>query len=189
LITGGSGISRALPGAWRESLGWRPSARPQLQNGHSAGKSLLLAGSCSAATLQQIDAWRNAGRALARLHPGEESRLLEWAEQTWRKEEALLIYSSAPPEERTESAADIESAFAKIARELGGRYGRLIVAGGETSGAVVESLGIRAVEIGAAIDPGIPALRVVAGPHLNLALKSGNFGSLEFFEKALHALE
>lgn len=189
LLTGGSGISGALPEAWRDFHGWSPSPSTLPDGGGHSTKALLLAGSCSAATLKQIEAWRAVGHPLVRLRTGEEENLLDWVEQTWRSEPAVLIYSSAPPEERTGSAADIESAFAHIARKLSGRYQRLIVAGGETSGAVVEALGIRAVRIGEVIDPGVPALQVAAGPRLSMALKSGNFGSPEFFEKALHALE
>jgi uncharacterized protein YgbK (DUF1537 family) len=66
---------------------------------------------------------------------------------------------------------------------------RFVVAGGETSGAVVEALGVRALAIGPEIDPGVPWTASVAGPPLLLALKSGNFGSREFFAKAFEVLK
>ena len=193
LITGGSGITKALPPLWKERFNWtlRPWSRRARGGG---GKVLLLAGSCSAATLQQLDVWRAAGHPAERmrteaLDASEIARLTQWCEDTWRSGPAALVYSSALPGERAGSATEIEHAFAHIACELSGKYGRLVVAGGETSGAVVDSVGIGAVEIGAAIDPGVPALTALSGPRVRLALKSGNFGCPEFFEKAAHLLE
>jgi 3-dehydrotetronate 4-kinase len=85
-------------------------------------------------------------------------------------------------------AGAIEALFAETARRLvAGGVTRLVSAGGETSGAVVEGLGIGALEIGPEIDPGVPAVKD-AGRPLALALKSGNFGADDFFEKALAVL-
>lgn len=107
-----------------------------------------------------------------------------------------LVYSSADPEAVAELqrrhgqhniAVGLETFFSNLARRLvyvGVRW--LISAGGETSGAIVEGLGIKAFEIGAEIDPGVPALR--AGPRLAVALKSGNFGSDDFSTKAAACL-
>jgi uncharacterized protein YgbK (DUF1537 family) len=84
----------------------------------------------------------------------------------------------------------VEQALAKIAQglvEAGVR--RLVVAGGETSGAVVQGLGIKALQIGPQIDPGVPACRAIGTPRLALALKSGNFGAEDFFMKALDVLK
>ena len=81
-------------------------------------------------------------------------------------------------------SARFEALFAQIARflvEVGVR--RLIVAGGETSGAVVEGLSVDAMEIGPEISPGVPALKTPGGA-LALALKSGNFGEPDFFARA-----
>ena len=101
----------------------------------------------------------------------------------------VAISSSAPPAERLgEDAAEaLEKAFGELARRLvqSDGVGRLIVAGGETSGAVVGALGIQAVEVNGIIDPGVPSLRTVAGRGLLLALKSGNFGSEDFFAKTM----
>ena len=80
----------------------------------------------------------------------------------------------------------IEHAFRQIARELARKGVRkFVVAGGETSGAVVEALGVRALAIGPEIDPGVPWTAAQGGEPYLLALKSGNFGSPEFFAKAL----
>jgi len=84
----------------------------------------------------------------------------------------------------------LEDLFASTARALvaaGTR--RLVIAGGETSGAVVSALDIEAVEIGPEIDPGVPALLAPGARPLALALKSGNFGAPDFFAKALAILK
>ena len=81
------------------------------------------------------------------------------------------------------SAAAIENLFAEVSRQLvAGGISRLIVAGGETSGAVVEGLSLNTMAMGPEIDPGVPAMR--AGENLVIALKSGNFGAPDFFVKA-----
>jgi uncharacterized protein YgbK (DUF1537 family) len=105
-----------------------------------------------------------------------------------------LIRSSAPAEEvarvqealgRERAGAAIEAAMAQIATALVERgVRRLVVAGGETSGAVVAALGVRGLRIGPAIDPGVPWTMSLDEPHLALALKSGNFGAPDFFTKA-----
>ena len=113
-----------------------------------------------------------------------------------------LAYTSADPDAvkkiqgqfgQTEVASAIENLFAEVARLLTrgdgaeeSRIERLIVAGGETSGAVVEGLGLEALMVGPEIDPGVPAMR--ASENLVLTLKSGNFGTVDFFEKAANVL-
>ncbi|WP_340424575.1 nucleotide-binding domain containing protein [Yoonia sp. GPGPB17] len=108
-----------------------------------------------------------------------------------------MIYSSADPEVvndvqsrfgREIAATAIEGFFANLARAaVAAGVQRIITAGGETSGAVVDALGLDALSIGPEIDPGVPALR--ATPDLVLALKSGNFGAEDFFEKASVVLD
>ena len=103
-----------------------------------------------------------------------------------------LAYSSADPEAvkavqarfgRERASDALEHFMAETARHcVAGGATRVITAGGETSGAVVEGLALDTLEIGPEIDPGVPALR--AGPELVVALKSGNFGTEDFFEKA-----
>jgi uncharacterized protein YgbK (DUF1537 family) len=123
------------------------------------------------------------------------ARAAEWALD--RKEDLPLVYSSAEPtvvkaaqdrHGRAEIAGRIERLFGETARlvaEAG--VTRIVSAGGETSGAVVEALEVGAMEIGPEIDPGVPALRVI-GRDLALALKSGNFGAPDFFERAPNVL-
>ena len=114
----------------------------------------------------------------------------------------VLVYSTAEPgavrevQQRfgTESTgARIEAALAAVAVglvELGAR--QIVVAGGETSGAVVQALGVERMRIGMQIDPGVPwcaAYSPLARGGLHLALKSGNFGTMDFFSKAFALLE
>lgn len=111
----------------------------------------------------------------------------------------VLIYASAPPEKvaeiqsrfgREEAGAMIETAIAAIAKGLAkSGVRRFVVAGGETSGAVVSALGIKELEIGAQISPGVPATLSYGEPRYALALKSGNFGGPDFFAEALEALK
>jgi uncharacterized protein YgbK (DUF1537 family) len=130
--------------------------------------------------------------ALAR---GEQNaaELADWA-LSQPAETPFLLYSSDDPAEvgavqgelgREKAGAVVEEAFAGIARRLAAQgVTRLLVAGGETSGAVVLGLGIRTLEIGPEIDPGVPWTRVIDGPEMAVALKSGNFGASDFFVKA-----
>jgi uncharacterized protein YgbK (DUF1537 family) len=105
-----------------------------------------------------------------------------------------LIYSSDDPDHvakvqaqlgREKSGALVEHLMADLARALVDEgFTRMIVAGGETSGAVVEALGVGLLEIGPEIDPGVPWTKSRSGPEVALALKSGNFGAPDFFTKA-----
>ena len=107
----------------------------------------------------------------------------------------MLIYSSAAPEDvalaqhvlgKAASAALVESAFAAVAQGLVAQgVRRLVVAGGETSGAVVEALGVTALAIGPQIDPGVPWTVSLGEPAVALALKSGNFGAPDFFAQGV----
>ncbi len=111
----------------------------------------------------------------------------------------VLIYATATPDEVkavqqqlgvAQAGHLVENTLASIARglrDLGVR--KFVVAGGETSGAVVQALGVRLLRIGAQIDPGVPATATIDAAPLALALKSGNFGATDFFAKALHHLD
>jgi len=208
LLVGGSGIALGLPENAR-ALG-TASARDRAEaDVPRGGAALVLAGSCSQATRAQVDRF-------ARSHPARRLDVsallggndeLESATHWLRAQVAngtvpALIYSSAPPEEvqalqntlgpagRVRAADSIESAFAHLARQaVAAGVRRLVVAGGETSGAVVQALGIEALAIGAEIDPGVPWTAVRGGAPLALALKSGNFGGVDFFDKALAATD
>lgn len=196
LVTGGSGVALGLPANFRR--------RGLLQGKANrwrgvTGRCAILSGSCSRATRAQVARHRMHQPALEinldKVVAGEMTAeiLAGWL---LAQEELPLAYSSADPEAvkaaqarhgRETAATAIEALFAETARRLAeGGIGRLIIAGGETSGAVVEALALSALEIGPEIDPGVPALR--AG-DLALALKSGNFGVEHFFEKAARILE
>ncbi len=204
LVTGGSGIAIGLPPAYRRRgmLVEVPGADavPPI-----AGRAAVLAGSCSAATLGQIAEWRRDRPAFAidplAMADGQDvvAQALAFA-RTRIGTEPVLIYASAPPESvsavqkrlgRAEAGDMVERAMATIARALvdEDQVRRLIVAGGETSGAVVSALGITGLHIGRQIDPGVPGT-VTLDPErpLALALKSGNFGAVDFFEKALRLM-
>lgn len=203
LVTGGSGIGMGLAGHLREK--GLIEARPATTTMPAPpGRSLVLAGSCSVATRGQVAAAQAAGLptlavdAIA-LAEGRQTvaGIVSWAAE---QDEATtpVIYSSADPETlgavqqqmgQHGSGALIEDTLAAVGRGLREHgFSRFIVAGGETSGAVVAALGVTMLEIGPEIDPGVPWTRSIDGPELALALKSGNFGALEFFLKAWRLL-
>ena len=192
LITGGSGIALGLPA----NFGCQASEVPwQSQQ----GKVAILSGSCSSATRGQIEHHLKIQPGIkidvARVLAGKQTpaEIAQWLSDT---DGLPMAYSSADPEEvqeiqtsfgREASAHALESFFGETAQLLvQSGVTRLLIAGGETSGAVVESLKLDTLEIGPEIDPGVPALR--AGEHLAIALKSGNFGSVDYFEKAAAVL-
>ncbi len=199
LITGGSGVAMGLPEAFRAEGGAGAGATNE---GFAAppGRAAILAGSCSAATRQQIEVAKAAGLPAFRIDPLAlaSGALTPQAVMDWiaaqDESRPVLIYSSADPEEvgrvqaelgREHAGESVERALAAIARALAERgYTRLIVAGGETSGAVVGALDVNALAIGPEIDPGVPWTRSRSGRDLALALKSGNFGTPDFFLKA-----
>jgi 3-dehydrotetronate 4-kinase len=199
LITGGSGIAMGLPANFRRS-GRLDESAPADALPSVGGKAAVLAGSCSAATLGQIERHEAAGRSTLRLDPlalaegqDEVERALAFVEANLG-DAPLLIASSAPPEQvaatqerlgRERAGALVEDAMARIAQGLVARgVRRLVVAGGETAGAVVDGLGVKALKIGPPIDPGVPWTLSLGEPELLLALKSGNFGAPDFFIKA-----
>lgn len=191
LITGGSGIALGLPENFRAAgllSGTAGDWTPQ----HD-GRGVVLSGSCSRATRGQIANHQGPARQVT---PDEViadgfavGDLADWAVA---QDGLPLIYSSDDPEDvraaqqkhgRDRLAAAFDGMFADLARDLAVRgFTRLVTAGGETSGAVVEGLGADRLTVGPQIDPGVPMLR--ARPDLTLALKSGNFGGADFFAKA-----
>ena len=197
LVTGGSGIAMGLPANFRRKglLSGEGSAWQGVE-----GACVVLSGSCSNATRGQVARHRAAGLPLYEINADDAvaGRLDPQAIAAWAlaQDARPLVFSSADPEEvrraqnthgRETVAAAIETLFAAIARALvAGGVGRLVVAGGETSGAVVEGLDLTSLEIGPEIAPGAPALRTVpaGGQPLALALKSGNFGGPDFFAEA-----
>jgi uncharacterized protein YgbK (DUF1537 family) len=202
LITGGSGIALGLPNNFR-------AANLLTEAGHASdlprieGKSVVLAGSASKATNEQVAEWR-ASKPSFRIDPLALSRGEPVVEQAVafaarHGDETVLIYATSTPDEvkavQKELGVDqaghlVEQALASIAsrlRDVGVR--KFVVAGGETSGAVVQALGVKSLRIGAQIDPGVPATQSIGEEPLALALKSGNFGTKDFFVKALNSLD
>jgi 3-dehydrotetronate 4-kinase len=202
---GASGIGLGLARALVASSGGKPSAAGALSDAPLGGPAACLAGSCSQATLGQI---ASAEKVMPVLHldpervvagPDEARRALAWAKDHFDKG-PVLIASSATPDHvaalqarhgRDAAGHAIEQGMADIAEGLV-RSGvrRLVVAGGETSGAVVDRLGIPGFLVGAEIAAGVPVLRSVGvqSGEMLLALKSGNFGGREFFSDALRLM-
>ncbi|MBV9782856.1 MAG: four-carbon acid sugar kinase family protein [Acidisphaera sp.] len=203
LITGGSGVAMGLAENFR-AAGLLPARQDPGALPSVAGAAAVLAGSCSRATLQQIGAARERLPvleldALATPDAGAlAARALDWA--GGRLGDApVVIAASAPPDKvaalqaklgRDAAGTLIEQALAAIAAGLVSRgVRRLVVAGGETSGAVVSRLGVHSLRIGGEIDPGVPWTYAEGdGEPLLLALKSGNFGGREFFLRAFEVL-
>jgi uncharacterized protein YgbK (DUF1537 family) len=201
LLTGGSGLAIGLPDNYRRrDLLHHTSSAARLPD--IRGGALVISGSCSLATNAQVAAWRET-RPAFRVDPialaeGEPvlERAIDWAAPMLGRE-PMLIYSTSPADEVKavqstlgidQAGLAVERAMAEIARRLYERGARcFVVAGGEVSGAVVSALGVTMLRIGGRIDPGVPWTAAVGGVSepLALALKSGNFGSVEFFEKAL----
>ena len=165
-------------------------------------------GSCSLATQQQVGEFQRAGGAAHVIEPLQLARnrdeviaaALGWA-QARLAQGPVLVYSTATPEAVRavqqqlgvhDAGTLVEQALAAIGRGLVERGVRqLVVAGGETSGAVVQALGVQQMRIGPQIDPGVPwcfANATACDAQLHLALKSGNFGGPDFFHKSFKEL-
>jgi uncharacterized protein YgbK (DUF1537 family) len=209
LITGGSGVAMGLPANFRRagllSAEHDATALPPI-----TGPFAILAGSCSRATLTQLGIAR-AHIPVLQLDPlaTPDAEALAAAALDWSHDRLghtpIVIAASATPDKvaevqaklgRDKAGALIEAAMAQIAAGLvanGAR--RIVVAGGETAGAVVQRLGVTSLRIGAEIDPGVPwtyaqgAYVDGTGTPLLMALKSGNFGAPDFFLKAFAMLE
>ncbi len=189
LLTGGSGLMTPLA----------------QRNSQSAfvDRGVILAGSCSAATLEQIQVFAQSGGRIFQIPVLGLMDATKTAEDIWRSatqghSDPVLLYTSQPPEElqRTQTlgrervAAKIESTLAEIA-QLAKASGvrRIIVAGGETSGAVTKALGFHSYCVGESVAPGVPILTPQQDDSFQLVLKSGNFGQPDFFLRALAMTE
>lgn len=199
LITGGSGIAIGLADNFARAGLLVPSPPPRTIAA-APGRAAILAGSCSQATRTQVKSAIDAGIPAYRLEPqaladGRQTvaAVLAWA-AAQDPSRPILVYSSDEPEAvrevqsalgRTQAGELVEHSLAAVGKGLvEAGVTRLIVAGGETSGAVVGALGVAMLEIGPEIDPGVPWTRALGGRDLVLALKSGNFGAPDFFIKA-----
>ena len=203
LLTAGSGVAIGLP----QNFGIAPSSAAS-ELPAATGLQAVVSGSCSLATNRQVLAFIKAGRPALGIDPlriaagvDVAAEVLVWAEPLIRKG-PVLVYSTADSNAVKsvqgrlgveEAGAMVERTIAAIARGLVQRGVRqLVVAGGETSGACVQALNITQMQIGPQIDPGVPwchAPSDAAGAKgLHLTLKSGNFGSDDFFTKAFTML-
>jgi uncharacterized protein YgbK (DUF1537 family) len=202
LTTGGAGLgmglARALARQGRVAPKDAQSVLPRID-----APGVVLSGSCSQATLGQIDAVRDRypifqldPLKLAQ-GPDHVAEALAWA-RSQLGVTPLLISASAPPERVSQARAAlgqaraaelVEDAFRRIASALAAAgVRRFVVAGGETSGAVVEALAVKALAIGPEIAPGVPWTAALGAAPCLLALKSGNFGGPDFFARAFEAL-
>ena len=198
LVTAGSGVAIGLPQNFAVT-GAAATTLPRV-----SGYRAIVSGSCSAATNAQVAYFIKIGGAARAIDPAklaagepEVARALDWAKPLLAAGPVLLYSTAAPTAVQTiqsqlgasEVGQVIENALAKIAHGLvDAGVDQLVVAGGETSGAVVQALGIEALRIGPQIDPGVPWTMSVGERRIALALKSGNFGADDFFTKAFRVL-
>jgi 3-dehydrotetronate 4-kinase len=211
LVTAGSGVAIGLPqnfGIQAKGASASKAATLPVAQGWQA----VVSGSCSQATNAQVAVWQTSGRPhkalnLAKIlgndahHHVEVQNVLSWAKPLLPNG-PVLIYSTADAAsvKTTQSAlgsdatgARVEQALSAIAKGLV-NFGvqQLVVAGGETSGACVLALGVEQMQIGQQIDPGVPwcyGKSSSVGVNIHLTLKSGNFGSADFFVKAFEILK
>ncbi|OTA15047.1 type III effector HopAN1 [Xenorhabdus vietnamensis] len=198
LVTGGSGLGAALADYHtRQTLATSAIRDIPPAKGR---KVAILSGSCSAITNQQVIEYKKIAPAMA-LNVKEcinnleyASLLSEWIVQQSIDGLAPMLYATQPPEILSliqqqygtiKSSHAVEQVFAEVVRKLR-QYGfnTFVVAGGETSAQVVQSLGIHQLSIGAPIAPGVPWVYDLY-TDCWLALKSGNFGEVDFFRSAL----
>ncbi|RRZ95488.1 3-oxo-tetronate kinase [Erwinia sp. 198] len=199
LVTGGSGIALALP---HNFIAQGRAKGKQAQAPLIDGPEAILVGSCSGATRLQIaEHQKNHPVMMIEVKDvlsGETGPAQLVAFITGHQGRAPLVCSSDDPEAvkrvqqqygRERVAAALDNLFGETARQLvaaGTR--RIVVGGGETSGAVVSALGLGALTIGAEIDTGVPSMVSRGRQPVALALKSGNFGGRDFFARAVNAL-
>jgi uncharacterized protein YgbK (DUF1537 family) len=199
LLVAGSGLALGLPAAYA-TRGWIQHGAKAAPLPPVGGHAAVLSGSCSTATNAQVQDWLQAKRPAFRIDAlqlaagtPQAAQALAWAESRLASG-PVLVYATAAADEvkATQQQLGVERAgtlveqcLAAIAAGLHERgVRRLVVAGGETSGAVVQALQVQRLRVGAPIDPGVPWTQAEGRPLL-LALKSGNFGSVDFFAKAL----
>jgi 3-dehydrotetronate 4-kinase len=200
LVTAGSGVAIGLP----QNFGIAPSVDAAVLP-KANGLKAIVSGSCSVATNAQVQAFIKTGLpAMAidplRLASGADvvSEALAWAKPMLSKG-AVLVYSTAEPQaiKAVQSQLGVEAAGALVERTLAAiakglvAHGvqQLVVAGGETSGACVQALGISQLQIGEQISPGVPwCFASSQGTALHITLKSGNFGGPDFFTQAFTML-
>lgn len=204
LVTAGSGVAIGLP----QNFGMAPSVQAS-RLPVATGLQAVVSGSCSLTTNRQVAAFIATGKPALALDPlrmasgtNVVAEVLTWAEALLQ-DGPVLVYSTAEPAavKSVQARLGVESAGAMVERTIAAiarglvRLGvrQLVVAGGETSGACVQTLGITQMQIGPQIAPGVPWCHAHAkdasSEGLHLALKSGNFGADDFFVKAFTMLQ
>ncbi len=192
LLCGGSGIALGLPANFGFS-----AKKPDWVG--ITGQGAILSGSCSRATREQVARFSEIAPSFqieTDLAVADGYDIAEIADWVMAQETAPLVYSSADPETvraaqnkhgSGRSADAIEAVFSRLANALVDKgLRRLVVAGGETSGAVVTGLGAQMLHIGPRAAAGVP---LVICDGTALVLKSGNFGGPDFFAEALALME
>lgn len=198
LVSGGSGLAIGLARDWAQRHG---AKRDSSQAGMPVpGPAVVLSGSCSLMTNAQVTAYRAMAPARAvdlsacfgNLSAYVDT-LCDWVDEHRAAPLAPMVYATTEPEtlQRIQheygdkaSSERVEQLFAALAAALKAKgFSRFIVAGGETSSIVAQTLGVEAFHIGPVISPGVPWVRDTQQP-LSLALKSGNFGDIQFFARA-----
>lgn len=197
LVTGGSGLAIGIARAWatqQQNSDAEQAGRPQGE------RAVVISGSCSQMTNRQVQAYRQQAPSHEVLverclddAEGYAQELCDWVAANNQQPLAPLLFATADAQQlqaiqqqygAARSSEAVEHLFAAVTRELKSRgWQRFIVAGGETSGVVAQSLGVTAFHIGPMISPGVPWVRDIHQP-LSLALKSGNFGDEQFFARA-----
>lgn len=208
LVTAGSGLAIGLPAAWGVTPSPESARLPA-----ATGRKAIVSGSCSVTTNAQVAHFSETGGnalmldpiELARNADGQVKHAIAWADKLWERDatQVLLVYSTAQPPALKKaheqlgverSGELVEHALSQVARAFVQRgVGQLVVAGGETAGVCIRALGVEQVQIGPQIDPGVPwcygPSPFASLPGVHLALKSGNFGTSDFFTKAFRMLE
>ncbi|MCH8532625.1 MAG: four-carbon acid sugar kinase family protein [Saccharospirillum sp.] len=204
LVSGGSALAPAMAKAWRRHGLLPENTGSEIEAHNLEGHALILSGSCSEQSNRQVEVWKNQGGATIFLNPEElmtQANAVEDIIHSVRDQLAdgpVLVYATSPAVVVKQLQADygrehlghkIEQAFVEIARQLVPETTQtLIVAGGETSGAVVSGLNLKALTVGSTIAPGVPWMHQHDTQPLAIALKSGNFGSDTFYQEALQRL-
>lgn len=197
ILSGGSGLLEHLADFWRKGREEQAGTGKEGRSCRTKGPALLLAGSCSLATRNQIAYAKSKGIPAMKMDLRKMAAGEQREEGLWgfiRGRENALVYSSESPgeigiisaEEKEAASKLLESATARLAkRAVEEGYTRIVVAGGETSGAVTKALGYDSYEISESVAPGVPVMIPVQNPSVRLVLKSGNFGQEDFFLRAL----
>jgi uncharacterized protein YgbK (DUF1537 family) len=196
LVTGGSGLADGMARAW---TGTGDASSAAAEGRPAKGRAVVLSGSCSQMTNAQVAAYRAEAASLAvsvercLAEPGYAQELADWVLAQAQGGLAPLVYATTEPAKlkalqekfgAAKASEAVERIFGAVAQKLAAAgFNQFIVAGGETSGIVTQSLGISGFHIGPQIAPGVPWVRAVEKP-LSLALKSGNFGQVRFFFEA-----